>query len=163
MAFVIEDGTGIDDANALVSVAELDEYLTDRNESTTQTNAEKQAAIITASQDFIDTFYTFNGAMLTTTQGMQIPTDETPLNADIKRAALMATSLDLKDRLFVDVSTFNSRNVIEEESKVGSLMDKVVYNEGDPGYSTTYPTDAIDKILNKYTGNSGSLGRLVIG
>lgn len=166
MAFTIEDGTGITGANAFVSVAELNEYMTDRGEDVyANINSEKQAAIIKASQDYIDTFFTFKGDSLTTTQGMQIPTDEVGLVDDIKRACCMSAILELKGRLFVLPTDIVRQVVVEEESKVGSLSDKVVYTEDGSGYTTKYPTTAIDRILNKYTNSSGSggLGGIVRG
>ena len=164
MAFVIEDGTGITDANAFVSVAELEEFMTDRGEDiyAYPLASEKQTAIIKASQDYIDTFFKFAGTALTTTQGMQIPTDEVGLVSDIKRACCMSAILSLKGRLFVDPESVQSQMVIEEESKVGSLSDKTVYSDDGGSYTTKYPTTAIDTILNKYT-NSGGLGGLVRG
>lgn len=161
--FIIETGTGTDGANALVSVAELNEYMNDRGEDIyANIDSEKQAAIIKASQDYIDTFFTFQGDALSATQGMQIPTDEAPLNADIKRACCMAAVLSLSGRLFVDPTSITTQTVIEEESRVGSLMDKTVYAEDGSGYTTKYPTTAIDKILNKYT-YSGGMGTILRG
>lgn len=163
MAFTLETGTGVTGANAFVSVAELNDYMADRGEDIyANIDSEKQAAIIKASQDYIDTFFTFKGDSLSGTQGMQIPTDEVALNADIKRACCMSAILDLKGRLFVDPTSINTQTIVEEESRVGSLMDKTVYTENGQGYTTKYPTTAIDRILNKYTNSSG-LGGIVRG
>ncbi len=163
MAFTLETGTGVTGANAFVSVAELNDYMSDRGEDIyANIDSEKQAAIIKASQDYIDTFFTFKGDSLTDTQGMQIPTDEVALNADIKRACCMSAILDLKGRLFVDPTSINTQTIVEEESRVGSLMDKTVYTDNGQGYTTKYPTTAIDRILNKYTNSSG-LGGIVRG
>lgn len=164
MAFTLEDGTGVTGANAFVSVGELNEFMVDRGEDVyANIDSEKQAAIITASQDYIDTFFTFKGTSLTDTQGMQIPTDCVGLIADIKRACCMSAVLDLKSRLFVDPTDIAQKNVIEEESKVGSLMDKVVYSDEGGSYTTKYPTTAIDRILNKYTTGGSGLGGIVRG
>ena len=161
--FILEDGTGVTDANALISVAELNTYMSDRGEDIyANIDSEKQAAIIIASQDYIDTYFTFTGTSLTTTQGMQIPTDEVEVFADIKRACAMASVLHLKSRLFVTPTDVTQRVVIEEESKVGSLSDKTVYQEDGASYTTKYPTTTIDRILSKYSIGSG-LGGLVRG
>ncbi len=163
MAFVIEDGTGVTDANALISVAELNDYMNDRGlDIYANIDSEKEAAIIIASQDYIDTYFTIRGTSLTTTQGMQIPTNEVGVLADIKRACAMAAVLHLKGRLFVTPTDVTQRVVIEEESKVGSLSDKTVYQEDGASYTTKYPTASIDRILNKYSIGSG-LGGLVRG
>lgn len=163
MAFVIEDGTGVTDANALISVAELNTYMSDRGEDIyANIESEKEAAIIIASQDYIDTYFTIRGTSLTTTQGMQIPTDEVELFADIKRACAMGAVLHLEGRLFVNATDVTQRVVIKEESKVGSLMENTVYQEDGAGYTTKYPTTSIDRIMNKYSIGSG-LGGLVRG
>jgi len=161
MAFVLEDGTGIEDANALVSVAELTTYLTDRNDTTVYTDEQKQAAIISASVDYIDTFFTFKGTKLNADQGMQIPTDCVPLNSTVKRAALQAANLSLVGRLFVDPTSIESRAVTGESKKVASLSKSVDYAEN-ATYTTKYPTTAIDRLLSPYvTYNSSGLGSLV--
>lgn len=58
MAFTHEDGSGVQDANAYATIAEVTAYLTDRgrqaeNTWSTRTTAEQEAAIIKAS-DYID-------------------------------------------------------------------------------------------------------------
>lgn len=54
MAFVVEDGTGLANANSGASVAEADEYFTDRGITDwTGTNDVKQAALIRAT-DYIE-------------------------------------------------------------------------------------------------------------
>lgn len=160
--FTVETGTGITDANALITVAELNTYIADRAINNTSTDAEKEAAIITASQDYIDTYFSINGTSLTTTQGMQIPTDTVELFSDIKRAASMGAMLHLNGRLFVAAIDVTQKIIIEEESRVGNLLDKVVYQEDGAGYTNKYPTTSIDRIMSKYTSGS-SLGGLTIG
>lgn len=163
MAFTLETGAGVTGANALISVAELDEYMNDRGlDIYANIDSEKQAAIIKSSQDYIDTYFTIRGTSLTTTQGMQIPTDEVGLFSDIKRACAMGAVLHLEGRLFVKSTDVTQRVIIEEESKVGSLSDKTVYQENGAGYTTKYPTTSIDRIMNKYSIGSG-LGGLVRG
>lgn len=161
--FILEDGTGVTGANALISVAELNTYMSDRGlDIYANIDSEKQAAIIVASQDYIDTYFKFRGTSLTTTQGMQIPTNEVGLFSDIKRACAMAAVLHLTQRLFVNPTDVTQRVIIEEESKVGSLSDKTVYQEDGASYTTKYPTASIDRILGKYSIGSG-LGGLVRG
>ena len=164
MAFTIETGTGVEYANAFVSVAELDEYADDRAKDISSfSDAQKQAAIISASTDYINTFFTFPGVALEDDQGMQIPTDEVALNADIKRACCMSALLSLGGRLFVDPTDIQTKLVTSESSKIGSLSDSTTYNEDGAGYTTKYPTTAIDMILNKYTVSAAGLGQLVRG
>lgn len=54
MAFVVEDGTGVSNANAYIDLAYANTYFDDRNnDDWTATNTKKQAAIIHAT-DYID-------------------------------------------------------------------------------------------------------------
>jgi hypothetical protein len=166
MSFTTENGTGVTDANALITVAEFDTYLDDRGiESFTWIASEKQAAIITASVDFIDTFFTFYGTALTTTQGMQLPTDEVTINAQIKRACAMAAHLHLQSRLFVAPSDIQQRAVVSESSELEGVGSESFDYAEQATYTTKYPTTAIDRLLSAYSsvggGLSGKLARVL--
>ena len=69
---IVEDGTGVTGANALISVAEFDQLALDRNEDiTAYDTSQKEGAIVIASVDYIDTYscvfpnmhFPFNGAL----------------------------------------------------------------------------------------------------
>lgn len=91
MAFVVEDGTGLADANSYASAAEADAYFLDRgNAAWTGANAVKESALIQAT-DYIETRFwgKFVGSQLTETQALSWPRtgfDEIP--AGIKRACM---------------------------------------------------------------------------
>lgn len=159
MAFILEDGTGVAGATALVSVAELDSYLDDRGiESFNYIDTEKQAAIIIASVDKINTFYQFKGDSLSESQGMQIPTDEVALNAQIKRATCEAAYLHLIGRLFVSpTDNLSTGRVKRQMDKLDVLETEVEYHENS-GYTSSYPTPGIDRLLQPYV-IAGGLGR----
>ena len=75
MAFVAEDGTGLETANALTDVAFADDYFTDRNIAAwTGTTVVKQAALIKAT-DYIETRFgsLFYGDKKSTTQALSHP------------------------------------------------------------------------------------------
>lgn len=76
MAFTVEDGTGDPNANAYVSVADVDTHHADRGNSawTDFGTTEKEAAIIRAS-DYIDKRFgrSFRGLRKTKNQGMEWP------------------------------------------------------------------------------------------
>jgi hypothetical protein len=57
MAFIVEDGTGVSNANSLVSVEFADSYFSDRgNRTWAGTTEEKQAALVRAT-DYFETRY----------------------------------------------------------------------------------------------------------
>lgn len=159
MAFILEDGTGVTGANALISVAEFNELSESRGvPSYTYLDADKQSAIVIASVDYINTFFKFKGASLTDTQGMQLPTDQVGIVNNIKLACYQAAALHLKGRLFVDSSEIElNGQVILERDKLDVLESEKEYKEGG-NYTYKYPTVSIDRLLQQYTLASGGMG-----
>ncbi|AEP08893.1 DnaT-like ssDNA-binding protein [Micavibrio aeruginosavorus] len=101
MAFVVEDGTGLPDANSYASVAEADAYHTDRgNAAWTGSNSVKQAALVRAT-DYVEQAYAgrWKGCALTEEQALSFPRDEAVVPAKLKQAviqlALEAIATDL--------------------------------------------------------------------
>lgn len=75
MAFVVEDGTGLADANAYASVESVDDYHSDRgNTKWTGADAAKEAAIIRAT-DYLDQRFgnLFRGSKGTDAQALEWP------------------------------------------------------------------------------------------
>lgn len=159
MAFIVEDGTGVTDANALITVAEFDAFGASRGlESFTYLESQKQAAIVIASVDYINTYFTFKGTALKTTQGLQIPTDEVTLVRNIKLACYQAALLHLKGRLFVDSASIESSGQVKSSRrKLGDLETEVEYQEN-TSYVTKYPTSSLDRLLRPYV-IGGGMGR----
>lgn len=153
---IVEDGTGIEDANSFATVAEFNAYAIDRNIDPTDYDTEEiEAALVTASYDFINFNYQFSGALLNEDQGMCIPTDVVPVNLTIKNAACAAAYLQLQGRLFVDPTEIDVNGGIKAtKDAVGSLSTEVTYQDSS-GYRTLYPTTSIDKMLSKYVTGGG--------
>lgn len=74
MAFVVEDGTGIDGANSFVDVAYADDYFADRGNTVwaALTEEQKQAALIQAS-DYVSTQYSYKGTKIDTSRMLAFP------------------------------------------------------------------------------------------
>lgn len=73
MTFTVEDGTGLADANAYVSVADADSYFSLRGNAVwTGSDAVKQAAIVQAT-DYLDATYRWKGAIESLTQALSFP------------------------------------------------------------------------------------------
>lgn len=152
MAMILEDGTGVVGANGFVSLTELGFYADERNiDLSAFTDAQMNGAIVVSSKDYIDTSFNFKGDKLNEDQGMQIPTDEVELNADIKQAACMGAILHLNGRLFVNPTDISQGGQITMESKslVTGMDKETQYAEGYQ-YTTKYPTVQIDRLLSKY-------------
>lgn len=74
MAFTVETGSGVTDANSYASVADADSYASDRGYASwgSLTNPDKQAALIEASF-YIDAQFQFVGNKVKYTQGLSWP------------------------------------------------------------------------------------------
>lgn len=156
---IVEDGTGVTGANALISVAEFNQFASDRNIDPTNYDTEQiEGSIVTASVDYIDTYFTIKGDSLTTTQGMQIPTDAVGVESNIKLACYQAALLNLKGRLFVDPSELElNGQIISERDKLDVLETEKEYKEGG-NYTYKFPTVSVDRLLQPFAVNSGGLG-----
>lgn len=157
MSLIIEDGTGVIDANAYISLAEFKAYASARFiDITAYTDDQINGAIVIASVDFISVNYDFKGTKLTDTQGMTLPTNEVSINSDIKISTYQAAILSLSGRLFVDTTELSVNGSVSAESKsVGSLSKSVEYAESGRKYTNKYPTTNIDERLSSYLSAGG--------
>ncbi len=157
MAFVVEDGTGLADANALISLETFYSFADSRNANVDGYDSSAiQGAIVTASQDYISVYYCFKGELLNPDQGLALPTTEVTINNKIKQATYEAALLSLNGNLFVNPSSIDSNGAILSESgSLSSMGDSVTYQEGTQ-YTTTKPTPTVDLLLKPFiTGGAG--------
>lgn len=159
MAIIVEDGTGLANAQCYCSVTYLDAYLAERGLSHGHNTADKEAALVIAAKDWIDGQHTIASGKLVSTQALKFPTVDNGLPEDIKIANAKAAHLQLHGLLLVDTSTINVNGDIESESSsVGSLSDSVTYKSGSSQrYSRVLPTD-LTMLLQPYL--SGGMGGL---
>jgi hypothetical protein len=166
MAFTIEDGTGIEDANAYATVAFVDTYFSDRgNTSWTGTNSEKEYAIIEAT-DYIERRWgpLFKGNKEFTSDPLQalsfprlnlydrdgllvegIPTKLKQATAEYALRALAGT-------LYADPSSTDK--VTLTRKKIGPIEVETRYNENLVGAETPdYPM--ADALLIDYVASTG--------
>jgi hypothetical protein len=166
MAFVVEDGTGLVDANAYTSVSYVDNYFLDRNNSQwVGALAAKQAAIIKAT-DYIEINWgsKFRGRKyyIDTPQALSFPryllysfdgTLITGIPDKLMRATAEYALRALTSELLPDIVT-DSRGqpVISKTEKVGPLEETTHYQLG---RSATTPFPAADNLLLEYVVNTG--------
>ena len=156
MALIIEDGTGVVDANALITNAEFMAFANSRNEDVSAYDiATIDGSIVVASTDYISVYYSFKGELLNEDQGLSIPTTLVGITSKIKQATYNAALLNLQGKLFVSSSDISSSgNVKSTMSKVGSLEKEVEYQDG-AGYTSKYPTPTVDRLLKDYVTGGG--------
>lgn len=163
MAIIVEDGSGVTDANSYASVTDLDAYATHRLDLSGYSTDQKEAALVVASADWVDGHHSFRGEKLVSTQGLKFPTDEDALPADVVTAALKAAMLQLQGLLLVDLSTVSTAGEVESESKsLGTLSKSASYRAGTAQvYGRVLPKD-LTSLLKPYlaTGGLGVVYRL---
>ena len=143
MTLVVEDDTGLENANSYVDVDFVDAYFTERgNAAWTGSDAVKEAAIIRA-MDYVETRWTFLGIpeFPETPQALQWPRlyvfnektmtyyDGVPLN--LKRAVAEYALRALAGELAPDPTTTETGQVLKSlREKVGPLETETVYQDG---------------------------------
>jgi hypothetical protein len=152
MAFVVEDGTGVQDANAYVDIPFIERYLMGERLARFMalTEAEKEAAIIAGSQ-LVDISYEWLGSRKTLEQGLSFPREDVEFDgftvegvpSPVKKATCEAIWLSLTEgNLF---STDNQREVVRE--RVEGAVDVSYANANEKGRETVTRYEILDKLL----------------
>ena len=159
MAIVVEDGTGLSNAQCYCSVAYLDAYLAERGLAHGHSTNDKEYALVIAAKDWIDGQHDFNGEKIEATQALKFPRDIYDLPEDIKLANAKAAHLHLHDSLLVDTTAISVAGTVESESKqVGTLSKSVKYKSGSAQiYGRVLPAD-LTSLLRPYLSASGMMG-----
>lgn len=168
MAFTVEDGTGVEDANAYVTIAEVLEYLTDRNRASewTGSDAVKQAAVIAAT-DYVEKRWgrAFLGRIGYATQGLSWPRTYayngvavTNVPRALKQAVSEYAARALNNPLWADPPAALEVDGVEvsgaikrKREKVGPLEEEIEYSEVDAEFALSnlmYPSyPAADNLI----------------
>ena len=162
MAIVVEDGTGLSNAQTYIDTTYLAAYALERaidvsgHDSTAQ-----EAAIVVSAKDWIDGEHTFSGEKYVETQSMEFPRDADGVPAKIKQANASAAILQLQGLLLVDVSTVSlGGQVVSESSGLASLSESTTYKEGTAQvYSRVLPKSLKNLLQPFLSGAAGSLKR----
>jgi hypothetical protein len=158
MAFVVEDGTGLANSNALIDVAFADAYWTDRGGNTVWTASsepQKQAAIVQAT-DYICGRFRFKGTKYKEEQALEWPrvycdSEDPQMPTNMKKAvaeyAMRARTAPLLADPTVDAT---GGTVISKKEKVGPLEEETRYSEAQ-ALRTFTPYPAADMLLRGLT------------
>lgn len=136
MAFVVEDGSGIANANSYASTEYADEYFTDRkNDQWLSLTLEKKQAALIQATDYINIWYSdrFKGTEKTDTQAMPWPRVSTGLPTEMPSQLLKATSeyavRAAASPLNADVVTDSTGQVIQKlVERVGPIEEETTYH-----------------------------------
>lgn len=157
MAFVVEDGTIVANANSYAAVAEADSYWnTDRNDTTTwiaTSTADKQKALIQATQ-YLDATYRWTGVIVLSTQTLGWPRnlavdtegrsiDSTAIPAKLKEACFELAFLALSADLLPSLE--RGGQISRKSVTVGPIEEETEFLSGAPA-GRGYPL--VDRILH---------------
>lgn len=153
MAFTVEDGSGVEDANAYITVAYANEYFTDRGISAwTGADSVKEIAIIKAT-DYIEKVYgdKFLGYKNDEDQSLAWPRngddEEVGLPKALKQATAEYALRALSAALLPDPTVSATGKFITAESKkVGPIEKSFEYSEA-MGVELIVPYPAADMLL----------------
>lgn len=161
MSLIVEDGTGKVDAQAYIDAAYLDQYASLRGEDlTAYDEAQKEAAIYIATNDYIDVMYSFIGDKINAEQALSLPTSEVDLTVTatlkaVQEANANGAILQLKGKLLVNPEDNTSSGTVKaESSKLDVIEESFEYFEGSRR-EVRYPTPIIDRLLSPFTGGYG--------
>lgn len=168
MAFTVEDGTGLIDANAYVDVAYTDSYFLDRGNAVwaAATTEEKETAIIKAT-DYIEirwgSLFLGRAEFPETPQALSFPRVNlhdrngywvSGIPSNLKKATAEYALRALTDALLPDtVTEDNGLIVASKTEKVGPIEERTSYQIGVPRILRSYPT--ADRLLREYVTVSG--------
>lgn len=161
MAIIVEDGTGKADAQCYCDVAYLDAYMLERGVTLSQTESEKEAALVIAAKDWIDGEHCFAYEKLVETQALEFPRDnDIGLPSDILKANAAAANLQLNGALLVDTASISTGGIVEGEAKsVGPLSKSTTYAKNSAQIYSRILPQSLKKLLQPYLRNSAGLGR----
>lgn len=161
MAFIVETGTGIVDANSYISVEGADDYFVGIGNQPTwfeKATIDRERALMSGTQ-FVDNQYRFIGTKSSQEQGLQWPrtdaidkngfelTEEVPKN--IKYATCEAAIRTFNSPLYADTST---------KGDLRSEKVDVIELEYFEGTATDNPYTIIDKLLFSSGLAAGNVG-----
>lgn len=164
--FIVEDGTGLDDANALITTDEADEIISNYGNSVDWSGASpttKKNAIRVATR-FMDYNYQWKGYKTYSTQALQWPRlymtdeDDNEIESDIipekvkEACATLALKVVEGTTLLEDVES--SSMVKRKKEIVGPITEETEYVSGEAPGTTFQVADRLVKfyVLNKYRG-----------
>jgi hypothetical protein len=163
---IVETGTGLNNADSYVSLAEANAYATARAwAGWTGTDAAKEAALVTATS-YIDTNYRFKGSLLTLTQSLAWPRVDvtdiegrplTGVPVNVKSATI---ELAMRALIAPLVASPETAAVKRKRVKAGSVETETEYAISVGSSSDPSPSPMADRLLAGLLagGNVSSLG-----
>lgn len=157
MAFIVEDGTIVTNANAYIPISFADAYFTDRNDASwTGSSSIKQGAIVRAT-DYIDIRFgsSLLGTVVNSAQPLMFPRliagDNVGVPLAIQKACAEYAKIALSQLLIITPAiAIDGLPISKTVTKIGPIEDTVEYDNNIPAITIRpYPTG--DLYLAPYT------------
>ena len=162
MAFIVEDGTGLTDANSYASVQEYRDYAELRNiDVTSELDATIQGYLVRAT-DYLELTYEYLGEKLTETQMLEFPRlidyEDTELPLRVKNATIeMAFEQANGATIFKNAD----KNITSIREKVDVIETEKKYNTEMSLYETAGDLFPIaDKLVKPYVSGTNNKGQI---
>jgi len=128
--FIVEDGTGLADANSYVTVLEYQGYCADRGiDVTSETDEQIQSYLVNAT-DYIDLMYDFKGEETTTTQSLKFPRTYDGVEYGVPTAIKYSViELALAYRTNTNLYSSNLQGLKSKKEKVGPIETAFEYRQ----------------------------------
>jgi len=156
MTFVVEDGTGLSNANALISVSFADEYHTDRGRADwTGADSVKQAAIVRAT-DYVCTRFRIKYPKVEDAQSLSFPivlNNEAAMPLKMQQAVAEYALRAMSKELAPDMERGGDRLVSTME-KVGPLEERKSYLQTGSGINPIIAYPAADMLMLDFIDNT---------
>ena len=157
MAFIVEDGTGIIDANAYIDLAFVSAYFLERNDLVwSGTDAEKQAFIIKAT-DYIDLIFwkRFLGTVFSESQALKFPrladdgVSAKPIPLNLKRACAEYAKIAKSQALLVNPTLPTDGLVVSQiDKEVAGAVKKNIKYDTNKSFIAIRPYPSADYYLS---------------
>lgn len=151
MTFIAEDGSGLSNANSLVTLEFADDYFSTRNIAEWQGDDHAKQGWLIQATDYVETRYAgdFLYDKLTTTQALSFPWKEKPtMPENLKKAVCEYALRAMKGPLMPDPATGTDGKEIEETSKVVGPITTIIKYAISSSNSQAFPSyPGADKLL----------------
>lgn len=156
MALIIENGTGLPDANSYVSIEEADAYLGARNLTnwTGQSEEVKEAALINAT-DYLNLTYGHRiaGIPLSIAQSMIFPTTRyLVVPTQVKKATMELAYYSLSEPLFKRDQEEVRNVLVQKVERIGPLTESTTYDRNVKYGNTAVRVPAAHALMKAFLG-----------
>jgi len=164
---ILEDGTGVTDANSYAVAADFQTYYEDREVNIDDFDTTQMEVGLIEASKYLDLRWGqyFKGSIAVETQGLEFPRSYlydrygnvvNGLPAPIVEAAILYALEWLNDNLYPDTSTSSAKEVKKKKTVVGPITTEVEY-VGSVSQGSALKFPLADKLVKQYTtGSNGS-------